>query len=101
MQLTDGATGQQIWSERYERTAGDIYTFQNEVTGRVARALNLELKETVSRQAARGTVGDLDAADFALRAWAELWTKPQSPATNKVASEYKARLVDRSRQLGG
>ena len=38
VQLTDGQTGQQVWSERYEKSAGDMYAFQNEVTGRVARA---------------------------------------------------------------
>ena len=95
VQLTDGENGQQVWSERYERTAGDMYTFQNEVTGRVARALNLELKEAMSRQAARGRAENLDAKDLALRAWAELWTKPQNPETNRAALDY----ADRALQL--
>ncbi len=95
VQLTDGESGQQVWSERYERTAGDMYTFQNEVTGRVARALNLELKEAMSRQVARGGAENLDANDLALRAWAELWTKPQKPETNRAALDY----ADRALQL--
>ncbi len=94
VQLTDGLTGQQVWSERYQKTAGDMYAFQNEVTGRVARALNLELKEAVSRQAARGGAGNLDAADLAIRAWAELWTKPQTPETNAAALAYIARALE-------
>ena len=94
VQLTDGQTGQQVWSERYEKTAGDMYAFQNEVTGRVARALNLELKDAVSRQAARKVAGNLDAVDFALRAWAELWTKPQTPVTNAAALAYVARALE-------
>ncbi len=91
--LIDGETGQQVWSERYEKAAGDMYTFQNEVTGRVARALNLELKEAVSRQAARGWSGNLEAEDYALRAWAELWTKPQTKATNDAALGFVARAL--------
>jgi tetratricopeptide (TPR) repeat protein len=85
-----------VWSERYEKKAGDMFAFQNEVTSRVARALDLELKEAVSRQAARGSVGNLDAEDYALRAWAELWTKPQTKATNDAALAFveKALALD-------
>jgi len=88
VQLVDGDTGQHVWSERYQKSAGDIYAFQNEVTSRVARALDLELKDAVSRQAARGRAGNLDAEDYALRAWAELWTKPQTKATNDAALAF-------------
>jgi len=93
VQLTDGETGQQVWSERYEKTAGDMYAFQDEVTGQIARALNLELKEAVSRQAARGGIDNPDANDFALRGWAELWTKPQKPETNKAALDYAGQAL--------
>ncbi|MBM3556616.1 MAG: tetratricopeptide repeat protein, partial [Alphaproteobacteria bacterium] len=92
-QLVDGDSGQQVWSERYEKSAGDMYAFQNEVTGRIARALNLELKEASSRQAARARSANLDADDFALRAWAELWTKPQSRATNDAALDFAKRAL--------
>ena len=91
--LIEGETGQQVWSERYEKAAGDMYTFQNEVTGRIARALNLELKDAVSRQAARGRARNLEAEDYAVRAWAELWTKPQSRATNDEALAYVAKAL--------
>lgn len=94
VQLTDGNTGQQVWSERYEKTDRDMYTFQNEVTGRIARALNLELKEALSRQAARGGSGDLRANDLALRAWAEIWTKPQKSETNSKGLEYASQALE-------
>jgi class 3 adenylate cyclase/TolB-like protein len=93
VQLVDGESGQQVWSERYEKSAGDMYAFQNEVTGRIARALNLELKEASSRQAARGRAGNLDADDYALRAWAEIWTKPQSRATNDAALDFVTKAL--------
>lgn len=96
VQLVDGESGQQVWSERYEKSASDMYAFQNEVTGRIARALNLELKEASSRQAARARAGNLDAGDYALRAWAELWTKPQTRETNDAALDFvkKALALD-------
>jgi class 3 adenylate cyclase/TolB-like protein/Tfp pilus assembly protein PilF len=94
VQLTDGQTGQVLWSDRYEKTAGDMYAFQNVVTGRVARALNLELKEASSRQAARGGSTNPDSRDMALRAWAEIWNKPQSPATNAAGLAFVKRALD-------
>ncbi len=94
VRLTDGETGQQVWSERYEKDAGDMYDFQNEVTGQIARTLNLELKDALSRQAARANIGNFEAGDFALRAWADLWTKPQSPVTNMAALEHVARALE-------
>lgn len=93
VELTDGSTAQQVWSERYEKTVGDMYTFQNEVTGRVARTLNLELKEAISRQMERGGTESVDANDLALRAWAELWTKPQNPETNRAALDLAKRAM--------
>lgn len=94
VQLTDGETGQQVWSERYEKNERDMYTFQNEVTGRVARTLNLELKDAMSRQAARGAGSDVRANDLALRAWAEIWTKPQKPETNAAGLDYARRALE-------
>ena len=96
VQLVDGESGQQVWSERYEKSASDMFAFQNEVIGRIARALNLELKDASSRQAARNRAGNLDAGDYALRAWAELWTKPQTRETNDAALDFvrKALALD-------
>jgi adenylate cyclase len=93
VQLIEGESGRQVWSERYEKRAGDMYAFQNEVTGRVARALDLELKEAMSRQAARARTGSLEAEDYALRAWAELWAKPQSKETNDAAFAFVAKAL--------
>ncbi len=98
VQLTDGETGQQIWSDRYEKTVDDMYTFQDEVTGRVARSLNLELKDAMSRRAAgqrsgRGDGGTHDSMDLAMRAWAEIWNKPQTEGTNNTGLDYVRRAL--------
>lgn len=96
VRLVDGESGQQIWSDRYQKSASEMYAFQNEVTGRIARALNLELKDASSRKAARKSAGNLDAEDYALRGWAELWTKPQTRETNDAALDFvkKALAID-------
>lgn len=93
VRLIDAETSQQLWSERYVKTGGDLYAFQSEVTGRVARTLNLELKVAASRRIAQGPANTLGAQDLALRAWAEIWTKPQNRATNDAALAYVRRAL--------
>jgi len=93
--LLDASTGAILWSERYDRTRSDIYSLQQQLTGQLARTLNLELKEAASRKAARGAPADLEAQDYAVRAWAELWTKPQSRQTNDAALAF----IDRAMAL--
>ncbi len=94
VQLTDGPTGQVLWSDRYEKSTDDMHAFQTVVTGRIARALNLELKEAVSRQTAQRAKRNPDSRDLALRAWAELWNKPQTPETNAAALDYVSRALE-------
>jgi len=75
-----------------------MYSFQQEVTGRIARRLDLELKQAASEKALRGAPRDLDSQDYALRAWTEIWNKPQSAATNAAGLDYadKALAIDPS-----
>ena len=62
--LLDASTGAVLWSERYDRTRSDIYSLQQQLTGQIARTLNLELKEAASHKAARGAPADLEAQDY-------------------------------------
>jgi class 3 adenylate cyclase/TolB-like protein len=96
--LVDGQSGRVLWSDRFVRTRMDMYSFQQEVTGRIARRLDLELKQAASEKALRGAPRDLDSQDYALRAWTEIWDKPQSAATNAAGLEYadKALAIDPS-----
>jgi adenylate cyclase len=55
-QLTDGATGGQIWAERYDRDLEDIFALQDEISEAIVGALQLKLlpgeKQAIER---RGT----------------------------------------------
>jgi adenylate cyclase len=93
VELTDGITGQEVWFDRYDRNTRTIYAFQSEVTGRVARALNLKLREAVSHRAARSNATNLDAEDYASRAWVEIWARPQSKLTNDAALDDVAKAL--------
>src|SRR5260370_459192 len=42
-QLIDAATDAHLWAERFDRDTSDLFTLQNEITSRIACALNSEL----------------------------------------------------------
>jgi adenylate cyclase len=67
-QLVDAETGAHLWAERLDREMGDLFRLQNEITGRIARALQFEL---VNVEAGR-TTDHPDAQDYLLRGRAAL-----------------------------
>ncbi len=101
-QLIDSDTGAHVWSERFDRGKQDLFSLQDEVTGRIARALNLELLEAESRRLKLGAPSSEDAQDLALRGWVELLNKPQTPETNEAAQALidRAIAIDPSSALG-
>jgi TolB-like protein len=62
-QLIDAETNAHLWAERLDRDTGDLFALQNEITGRIAVELNLEL---IASEAARPTEHP-DAFDYILR----------------------------------
>jgi TolB-like protein len=73
-QLIDAETGAHLWAERFDRDASDLFALQNEITSRIAIALNLEL---VGAEAARPTERP-DALDYIFRGRAVL-LRPLTP----------------------
>src|ERR1700730_1944331 len=79
-QLIDAATGAHLWAERFDRETGDLFALQNEITGRLANTLGVEL---IAAEATRPTA-DPDALDYILRGRAVL-LKPRTPNTYREA----------------
>jgi adenylate cyclase len=75
-QLIDAENNAHLWAERFDRDIGDVFALQNEITSRIAVALNLEL---IGAEAARPAVRP-DALDYILRARAAL-LRPPGPAS--------------------
>ena len=44
--LVDGATGAQVWAERYDRTLDDIFAVQDDITHQIVAALQVKLLPT-------------------------------------------------------
>jgi len=68
-QLIDAETDAHLWAERFDRDTDDLLVLQNEITSRIANALNLEL---IAAEAARPTE-HLAALDYILRGRAALF----------------------------
>ena len=66
-QLIDAENDKNLWADRFDRDLGDVFALQNEITGRIANALNLEL---VRMEATRPT-DNPEALDYIFRGRAE------------------------------
>jgi TolB-like protein/Tfp pilus assembly protein PilF len=62
-QLIDADTDAHLWAERFTGNAGDLFALQDEITSRIAVALDLEL---VGAEASR-PIGHPDARDYIFR----------------------------------
>ncbi len=76
VQLVDGASGNVLWSESYDREIDDLFAVQDDITNRIAHALELNLSRSEQRRLNRNPTGNLDAYDHYLRARAQItrWT---------------------------
>jgi adenylate cyclase len=88
-QLVDAETGAHLWAERFDRDAGDLFALQNEITARIARALQSQLAIAESRR----PTARPDALDYILRGRAVL-TKPISRERyDEAASLFETALA--------
>jgi TolB-like protein len=75
-QLIDAVTDAHLWAERFDGDIGDLFALQDEITSRIAAALNLEL---IAVEVARPTEHP-DVLDYILRGRAA-YLKPPSRDT--------------------
>src|SRR5438105_2299850 len=83
-QLIDAESDAHLWAERFDGDISDLFTLQDEITCRIAVALNLELIKDVGRRIDSENKRDPDAWDLVMRGWA--WShRPASEATRQQA----------------
>jgi DNA-binding winged helix-turn-helix (wHTH) protein/TolB-like protein/cytochrome c-type biogenesis protein CcmH/NrfG len=68
--LVDSRTGEQLWSERFERPVADLFTVQDEIAGKLARSLPAKVSEAERGHLAKRYTRSLDAYDLFLHAQA-------------------------------
>jgi TolB-like protein/class 3 adenylate cyclase len=84
VELIDAETGAQAWGDRFETNLRNLAEAQSEITGRLARTLNLQLVQAVGRQIEHET--DPDAQDLIMRGWA-LYQRTQAAGSREQAKK--------------
>ena len=67
-QLIDGAAGDHVWAERYDRDLTDIFALQDEISQAIVAALKLKLLPEEKQAIARRGTGSVEAYDLYLMA---------------------------------
>ena len=88
-QLIDAETNVHLWAERFDRDTSDLFALQNEITGRIAVALNFAL---VGSEAARPTANP-DALDYMFRGRAVLSKPPSRDSRGEAISLFEQALA--------
>jgi adenylate cyclase len=70
VQLIDTETGGHLWSDRFDTDRANLTQAQDEIAGRLAQSLNLELAEAVGRRLEQEGAVDPDSRDEVMRGWA-------------------------------
>src|ERR1700730_13354646 len=84
VQLIDAESGAHVWADRFDTRRANLTEAQSEITGRLARTLNLELVQQAGRRIDQEKTANPGARDLAIRAWA-LYRRPASVANLEEA----------------
>ena len=93
VQLTDAESGRHVWADRFDTDRANLAESQNEITGRLARTLNLKLVEAAGGGIERERASNPDARDLVMRGWA-LYYRPYSRPNQQQAVEAFERALE-------
>ncbi|HEY1879754.1 MAG TPA: TIR domain-containing protein [Caulobacteraceae bacterium] len=89
-QLIDGAAGDHLWAERYDRDLDDIFALQDEISEAIVKALKLKLLPEEKKAIERRGTDSAEAYDLYLMArqqrWAVSFGVPRDEAILRLAS---------------
>jgi adenylate cyclase len=93
VQLLDAETGAHLWADRFDTDRASLADAQNEIAGRLARILNLQLVAAAARRIERQRPADPDARDLEMRGWAAYY-RPRTPAAMEESRQLFARALE-------
>ncbi|UIJ73434.1 adenylate/guanylate cyclase domain-containing protein [Aurantimonas sp. HBX-1] len=94
VQLVDAESGRQLWSERYDRPVGDLFELQDELTQRIANAVQGGTVDAALDIARRKPPKDLRAYDLLLLAIAQRWAWTKEANAAAVEMVRQAIVID-------
>jgi adenylate cyclase len=93
VQLVDAESGAHVWADRFETDRRNLVEAQSEITGRLARTLNVELVRDSGRRVELERAVDPDARDLVMRGWAWVY-RPVSAANLQEARRDFERALE-------
>lgn len=69
VELVDAATGQVLWAQPFDVARGEMPGSVGDIAGGIAKALNIELGDVVTRSGQRLDAAQASADDLAMRGW--------------------------------
>jgi len=92
VQLIDGENGAHLWADRFDTDLANLAAAQDEITGRLARALKVELVADVGRRIDREHAVDPDARDLVMRGRALLLKAGSVAARQEAVAAFERAL---------
>jgi TolB-like protein/class 3 adenylate cyclase len=91
-QLVDAETGAHLWAERFDKPRIDLFNMQDEITARLARAMDLQLMAAETRRVRRERPKELDSIDLALRGHTVFFQKPSVSGAREARGIFEEAL---------
>jgi TolB-like protein len=91
-QLIDAESGAHLWAERFDKPRADPFDMQDEITARLARAMDVQLVAAETRRLEREEPKELDAVDLALRGWTVFFQKVSVAGAREARSIFEEAL---------
>jgi TolB-like protein/Flp pilus assembly protein TadD len=91
-QLIDAESGAHLWAERFEKLRMDLFDMQDEITARLARALDIQVPAAEARRLKREKPKELDSIDLALQAHAVFFQKLSVAGAREARGLYEEAL---------
>ena len=92
VQLIDAETGAHVWADRFDTDRANLAKTQEEITGRLARTLQVELVSAAGRQIAQEKSSNPDARDLAMRGWTAFYLPVTEASTNDARQFFEKAL---------
>ena len=92
-QLIDAKTGGQLWAERFDTRRSDLLEVQDDIVGRLSRAIGLKMIDSEAQRSERDRAKSPEAHDLVVRAKA-LINRPTTKATMEQARRLFVQAVE-------
>jgi DNA-binding winged helix-turn-helix (wHTH) protein/TolB-like protein len=92
VRLTDAGTGEQVWSQRFERPFGDLFVIQNEISRSLTAQLPARISDAELRRLAKRYTGSTEAYEYFLRAQALFLVRRAEE--NRQARDFYAKALE-------